>query len=437
MTTSDALPDDATVHVVGAGLAGLAAAVTLAGRGRAVALYDAAPRAGGRCRSFYEPTLKRRIDNGNHLILGGNRRCLAYLETIGARDRLTGAARPAFPFLDLASGLRWTLRPGRGPLPFWLLDPRRRVPGTRARDYLATLRRLARAAPEATVAEALGGTEPLFTRFWEPLAVAVLNAAAEEGAAALLKPVVARVFGGGAGAAQAFVAREGLSECFVDPALAWLAARGCAPRFGARLRAVECGGGLLRRLDFGDGGDVALGPGEAAILALPPAALARLLPEVPVPRESRAIVNAHFRLSRPPPALPEGAPFLGLIGGAAHWLFLRGDVVSVTVSAADALADRPAEEIAARLWADVARALALDAAAQPPCRIIKERRATFAQTPDEIARRAPARSGIANLFLAGDWTDTGLPATIEGAIVSGETAAALALVEGGAAGARR
>ncbi len=424
--TTDATQDSATVHVVGAGLAGLAAAIALVSRGRAVALYDAAPQAGGRCRSLYEPTLKRRIDNGNHLILGGNARCMAYLDTIGARDRLAGAARPAFPFLDLASGARWTLRPGRGPLPLWLLDPRRRAPGTRPRDYLATLRRLARAETTATVAEVLGGVEPLFTRFWEPLAVAVLNTAAEEGAAALLRPVITRVFGGGAKAAQAFVAREGLSECFIDPALAWLAARGCAPRLGARLRAIERGDGRVRRLDFGDGESLALAPHDAVILAVPPANLARLLPEVVVPRESRAIVNAHFRLGRPPAELPEGAPFMGLIGGAAQWLFLRDDVASVTVSAADALADRPADEIAARLWRDVARALALDAA-PPPYRIVKERRATFAQTPAEVARRASARTEIDNLFLAGDWTDTGLPATIEGAIVSGETAAELAL----------
>ncbi len=414
----------ATVHVVGAGLAGLAAAVALADRGLRVALYDAAPQAGGRCRSFYEPALDRWIDNGNHLILGANPRALAYLEKLGARDRLRGCARPVFPFVDLASGARWTLRPGRGPLPLWLLDPARRVPETRARDYLAAALRLARARAETTVAEAFGRDGPLFARLWEPLAVAVLNTEAEAAAASLLRPVFARVFLRGGENARAFVAREGLSDCFVAPALAWLEARGCRPAFGARLRAVEIADGRAAALDFA-GGRVALGPEDRAILALPPASAARLAPGIAAPRAHRAIVNGHFRLPRPV-ALPEDAPFLGLIGGLAQWLFVRGDVASATVSAADALAERPAGEIAARLWADVARALALDRDAPPPARIVKERRATFAQTPAEAARRPGARTPLRNLFLAGDWTDTGLPATIESAIVSGERAARLA-----------
>lgn len=110
---------------------------------------------------------------------------------------------------------------------------------------------------------------------------------------------------------------------------------------------------------------------------------------------------------------------LGLIGGTAEWLFLRGELASLTVSAADALADEPAEAIATRFWADTARALDLPAEPEPPCRIVKERRATFAQTPDEVARRPGAATRWPNLFLAGDWTATGLPATIEGRSVRG------------------
>ena len=112
-----------------------------------------------------------------------------------------------------------------------------------------------------------------------------------------------------------------------------------------------------------------------------------------------------------------------MLGGVAEWLFLRGAVVSVTVSAADALAVRPADEIGARLWQDVARALTLDGPV-PPFRIVKERRATFAQTPSAMHRRPPTETHLANLVLAGDWTATGLPATIESAIRSGHKAAA-------------
>ena len=416
----------ARVHVVGAGLAGLSCAVRLTRLGFDVMLHEAAPHAGGRCRSFFDPGLERVIDNGNHLLLGANHAVMAYLDTVGARDSLTTAPEVVFPFLDLRSGETWTLRPNAGPLPWWLLVPGRRVPGSRPGQYLAALR-LRRAGPDATIADVLDTGDPFFERFWQPIIVAVLNTAVEEAAARLMWPVMALTFGRGGAACRAWVARDGLSAALVDPALGWLAARGCVPAFGHRLRAIGIDGGRAARLDFGEP-DVRLGDGDRVVLALPPVRAAELLPGISTPRQSRAIVNAHFRLAAPA-ALPEGSPLLGLIGGTAQWLFVRGDVASVTVSAADRLLDTPGEAIAATLWADVARALGLGGQAMPAWRVVKERRATFAQTPAEAARRPPTRTAVANLYLAGDWTDTGLPATIEGAVRSGH-AAAQAVVEG-------
>ncbi|MCH7930757.1 MAG: FAD-dependent oxidoreductase, partial [Proteobacteria bacterium] len=203
----------------------------------------------------------------------------------------------------------------------------------------------------------------------------------------------------------------------------WLGKQGYAPRFGARLRAIGFDGQRAAELDFGDRME-RLGDDDGVVLAVPPPRAAELVPNLTVPQASRAIVNAHFRLSAPA-ALPEGSPFVGLVGGNAQWLFLRGDVASVTVSAADAMLDDDAGELAALLWADVARALGVAAEPLPPCRVVKERRATFAQTPEEVARRPPAETAYRNLFLAGDWTATGLPATIESAVLSGHTAARL------------
>ena len=414
----------AAVHVVGAGLAGLAAAVRLAERGQRVTLYEAAQHAGGRCRSFFDRTLGRVIDNGNHLLVSGNRSALAYLDAIGASESLIGPEDATFPFFDLATGERWTVRPSRGPLPFWVMLPSRRVPGTRVGDYLAA-RRLWRADDRQTLADCLRTDDALWRRFWSPLATAVLNTPPETGSAKLLWAALRESFAQGAAGCRPLIARTSLAESLVDPALKFLRHRGADIEFGQRLRSICLDDHRADSLDFGQR-RIELAPGDRAILALPPGQATTLLPGITAPQESHAIVNGHFRLPAPV-RLPGNAVLLGLLGGTAEWLFVRDNLVSLTVSAADRLVDETNQIIADRLWADTAVALRLPEKPQPPARIDKERRATFAQTPEQAARRPPAATRWSNLLLAGDWTATGLPATIEGAIRSGNVAAELAL----------
>ncbi len=413
------------VHVVGAGLAGLSAALDLVDAGARVALHEAAPQAGGRCRSFHDPILDRTIDNGGHVVLGANTAAFAFLDRIGARDALFGPAPAAFPFLDLATGENWAIRPNAGPLPWWIMAPGRRVPGTRPADYAEALN-LYFADPRETVARRLDPDGPLYKALWEPLCVAALNTDPREAAAKPLARVLAESFGKGEAACRPHVARAGLSAAFVEPALSALRAKQTEIRYGVPLEAMGAAGGRIVRLRFADGEiDCAK---TCVILALPPAALARLLPDLPLPLEASPIVNVHFRLPGPV-VLPGGRDLLGLIGGTAQWLIARGDVVSVTVSAADALVDRPGEAIAAALWRDVATALGLPPFPVPPFRTIKERKATLRLTPGMEALRCGPLTATQNLFLAGDWTQTGLPPTIEGAIRSGR-AASRAVLQG-------
>ena len=408
------------VHVVGAGLAGLAAALRLAEAGRVVVVHEASRHAGGRCRSYLDATLGCRIDNGNHLLIAGNRAAMTYLDAIGARDTLIGPAEPAFPFLDLSTGERWVLRPNSSRIPWWIASPRRRVPGTVMRDYLGAIR-LKSARAGATVATVLPG-DTLFRRLWQPLAVAALNTEVEGGEARLLSRVIGESFGRGGAACRPLVPSDGLSESLIDPALARLASLGAKVRFGSRLRALERAGSRVVALDLDDE-RVALAPGDAVVLAVTAPVATRLLPDLTVPDEFRAILNAHYRI-----AAPADAPlFVGLVGGTAEWVFRKREVLSVTVSAADRLMDTGAEELARLLWRDVTRAYGVPAEPMPPWQIVKERRATFAATPAQVARRPKARTAQENLVLAGDWTDTELPATIEGAIRSGFTAAAALL----------
>ncbi len=399
------------VHVVGAGLAGLSAALDLVAAGVGVTVHEAGPAAGGRCRSYFDRELNCRIDNGNHLVLSGNKAVWAFLDRVGARDTMGGPAEPVFPFMDLGSGERWTVRPNRGRLPWWALSPRRRVPGARLSEFLSVLA-LRRAGPEATVGSVLRRGE-LYRRLLEPLAVSALNTPVETASARLLGAVVAQSLAAGGAACVPAFPREGLSESFIDPAVSWLEARGAQVLTGRRIATVVVEDGRAVRL-----GDLPLGADEAVVLAVPAPVTAGLLPGLTVPNQFEAILNLHYRVD----AEPGEAGFVGLVGGTAEWVFVKPGVVSVTVSAANRLADEPAEALAAAVWDEVQAALQLSGA-MPTRRVVREKRATFAATPAQDRRRPGVRIGLHNLCLAGDWTATGLPATIEGAIRSGTTAA--------------
>lgn len=419
------------VHIIGAGLAGLSAAVHLRASGADLRLYEAAPRAGGRCRSYHDPQLGCVIDNGNHLLMSGNLSAMAYLDAIGARDRLTGPASADYPFLDVSTGARWTIRPTRGRIPWWILDAGRRAPGTTPASYLSVLR-LLQAAPHQTVAEIIKPGTNLYRNFWEPLTVAALNTDPADAAAVLMRPVLRETFLKGADACRPLIARNSLADALVDPALATLTATGADLRFGCRVRSLVMDKDVIAALATDDG-PVPVAPDDVVILATPAWVSETLVPGLSVPPPGEPIVNVHYRLAHP--ATPPGeVKIVGLVGGLAQWVFLHGDLASVTISAAGALVDDETDVIATRCWNDVALALERPQEKEPPARVIKEKRATFAQTPQSISRRPDALTDIANLLLAGDWTATGLPATIEGAVRSGERAADLAR---GLMGARR
>ena len=407
-----------TVHVIGAGLSGLSAAVALSARGAPVIVHEATAFAGGRCRSYHDATLGMTIDNGNHLLLSGNRAALAFLREIGAVERLHGPVSAEFPFADLANGQRWTLRINDGRLPWWIFDPGRRVPGTRSLDYLP-LAWLLWPRPGKAVGEVIACEGPLYRRLVEPLLLAALNVDPPRGAAQLARAVIRETLAAGGRACRPLVARGGLGPALIEPALQCLQGRGASVRLEHQLRAMRFAEERIEALDFGTE-TVMLTAGDGVVLAVPPYAAAALVPGLQVPNEFRAIVNAHFRVA-PPQGQP---PILGVLNGAVQWLFAFPDRLSVTISAGDRYIDTARDVLAKSIWSEVSSLTGLPAAL-PPWQIVRERRATFAATPAQDARRPGPETQWRNLALAGDWTNTGLPATIEGAIRSGKRAAGL------------
>jgi squalene-associated FAD-dependent desaturase len=408
---------DGSVHIIGAGLAGLAAAVRLCGT-RRVIVHEATAIAGGRCRSYRDPVTGMLIDNGTHLVLSGNHAALAYARAVGGEGGLTGPDGAEFSFVDLANDRRWTVRISDGRFPWWVFDKRRRVPETRAADYLP-LARLAWASGDKPLASVLDGDGPLYRRLIAPLLLAALNIEPLSGSARLAGTLVQETLAQGGKACRPLMARDGIGKVFVEPAIDYLKARGVTLAFEHALHRLQFAEGRVAQLVFGEGA-IDLGADDAVILAVPAYAAVALVPGLQTPSAYRGIVNAHFRI-----APPADAPLmLGVINGTSEWIFTFPERIAVTISDAARFFEMPRAELAQEIWREVATALRLPAAL-PPWQIVRERRATFAATPEENAKRPGPRTEWRNLILAGDWTATGLPATIESAVRSGNRAADL------------
>ncbi len=413
--------DNTHIHIIGAGMAGLSAALQLTLAGKKVTLHEAAPFAGGRCRSFHDRELDCRIDNGNHLVLSGNVAIQDYLYLTHAQETMGGPGAPIYPFMDLETGDRWITKMSNGVMPWWVFNKNRRVAGTKPLDYLSALR-IMTARADDTIANRLPKRDMLYRRLWEPIIIGVMNTEAEIASASMLASVFAQTFAVGGHACIPLIPKVGLSETFIQPCLNLLQQHGVEIKYNHRLRAVYKDDNRIRQLEFNNG-VFELEPSDKVIFALPAWVVRDIMPEISVPTEFRSIINAHYRVEVPNNA----AGFTGLVGGVAEWAFVRGDVASVTVSCAERYDQYPTRDMAVYIWRDLAKLYDLDPETIPPHRIFKEKYATFASTPEQNALRPLAYTQWKNLALAGEWTATGLPSTIEGAIRSGVKAAQVIL----------
>jgi phytoene dehydrogenase-like protein len=403
-----------TVHVIGAGASGLSAALHLAATPQAdIVVHESAAQAGGRRRSLFDDATGMTFESGHRVVLSSWRYALGLIEAIGARAQWRDAAPGGVAFADMASGERWTLRPGGGPFPWWILDPRRRAPRTRLRDYWLAAR-LGRAPASALLGDYAPSVGPAAERLWRPFALAALNTDLERASARLAAAALGETRLGGA---RPLTPVHGFGRAFVEPAVKALRRRGVAIRFERRLAALDLSNEDVAGLEF-EHDRVDLKPGDGVILATPPQVAAALAPGLSAPQEFNAAIFAHFAIS-PPPGAP---PILGLVNGAFHWMFCGEDRISVAIRDAGAAMESPREKLAADLWREVAALTGLPDA-PPAWRIIRQAHATFAATPREDALRPSCETSWRNLFLAGAYVQNGLPDTLESAVRSGALAA--------------
>jgi squalene-associated FAD-dependent desaturase len=431
------------VAIIGGGTAGLAAALRLVSAGVKVRLYEARHIAGGRTFSVPDPESGMEVDNGQHLLMGCYRDTLRYLADAGGAAGLRHLPRLRIPFLH-TDGRKGTLAAGALPPPlghalaflrYSLLD----WPAKRAVLSLALHLRTLRidSIPELDEISAeswLRGrrqTDSAVEALWEPVILATMNTTADRASAAVFVRVLREIFLGSAGASSLLLPERGLSRVLVDPALARISERGGEVFFGRAVRSLRAEGDAIR-LQFRDGG----GEQAASVLcAVPPwklgdvLASSELLPGIRriLPHfEPSSILSVHFWTDRP----VTNEPMTGLLGGTLQWLFAKGrdtsgmHMYSCTVSAPGALIEQDGQVIGDLLGAELMRSVpGFDAGGIRRVLPLRERRATFVPRPGLDAVRPAARTPVRGLYLAGDWTATGLPATIEGAVRSGHLAA--------------
>lgn len=408
-----------TIHIIGAGLSGLAAAIRLLGAGHRVVVHEATGHVGGRCRSYYDAATDLVIDNGNHLLLSANHAVLDYARTLGTEDRLSGPPQPDFDFYDLKNRERWTLRISPGRIPWWIFDAKSRVPGTKASDYLK-LAPLLLSSSDKPLGDVIPTSGVLYDRLIQPLMIAALNVDPPTGSSALAAQIVRETLAAGGRMCKPLIARTGLSDVLIDPAVAQINEGHGEVRMRHELRRILSEGNRATALDFGDN-TILLEGDDAVVLAVPAYAAAALVPDLVVPTDFRPILNAHFRVT-PPKGVPQ---LIGVVNATTEWIFTFPDRLSVTVSGAERLMAEPREKLAEAIWQEVATVTGLSGMAMPAWQIVRERRATFAAIPSENAKRPGVETRWKNVALAGDFTQTGLPATLEGATRSGNRAADL------------
>lgn len=440
--TSPSASSEPPVVVVGGGLSGLAAAVELTSLRIPVLLLEQKNRLGGRAYSFVDTETGDAVDNGQHVMIVGYERTLRFLARIGTRHLVTIQKQPLLYLHHPKRGLCEFRLPALPP-PFHLIAGILLTNLLSFGDKLRLLRagwalQHNRVPRELTIEQWLDSlmqSNELKRAFWEPLAISIMNEHIGRASASVFVNALRHAFLAASNNAALVLPRVGLSALFADAAQRFLERAGAQLRLNADVVAVECRADEVTAVRLRDGKAVAC---SAAILAVPHYEAGSLLPES---LRDEALESMHSVPNTPIVSIhlwfKEDVmkyDFVGLIDRRVQWVFDRRRItmdrkgaghVSCVISGADEFLDLSNEELV-RIAVEDLRTLHRRVSEPLHALVIREKRATFSCTPQAERLRPAEHTRARNLFLAGDWTDTGLPATIEGAIVSGERCAHLA-----------
>jgi squalene-associated FAD-dependent desaturase len=437
--------------IIGGGFAGLAAATRLAAHGREVVLLERRSFLGGRAYSFVDRVTGDVVDNGQHLMMGCYHDTLNFLDRIGSKKKLHTQPQTTVAFLE-EGGRSSELRFPALPAPWHLLAG---IAGLRSiawRDRLCAMRvglaarRLngnQSALSDTTVHQwlsSLGQSDLIQRRLWNPMAVATLNEQPDRASADLFLRVIQDGFLQSRSDSALVISKVGLSDLYVNDAASFIETRGGAIRTGAEVEAIEFNDGAATALSLRGGERIRT---RTLIAAIPPQSLAPLLAErvksswtafSDLQRfENSPIVSINLWYEREVTDLE----FVGLLDSRVDWVFNKNKIcakagprqhLATVISGANTVSTLTKDQLVDLAHSEMQRFFpAARRTALVHSLVVREHAATISHTVGVARMRPPHATPINNFFLAGDWTDTGLPATIESAVRSGDRCAELAL----------
>jgi hydroxysqualene dehydroxylase len=415
--------------VIGGGIAGFTSTAYLTKKNINVTILETAPKLGGRAYSFTDQQTNTIIDNGQHILMGCYSDTIDFLKLIGAEDnfiyqkRLTvNYLKPGFELIKLKAGpLFYPLNLLSGLLNFNAISLKNRLSLIRFMIKLpfASHQKLIKKSVKEWLIEEKQSDEAI-SSLWEILAIGALNTNIDKASALMFREILMKIFFNGSFASTIVIPKYGLTESYVNNAINFIRENSGEIQTSLPVKELIVVENKVIKIKTAEG---TISDFDYVISAVPFYALNNIYPELfvndNIELEHSSILNVHLWLKNN--TLQE--QFYGLINSPVHWIFNKGTHINLVISDANYLMDKSSEDIYKMCIEELTKFTMIQDSDISYYRILKEKRATIASSNNTIYNRPASKTKIVNLFLAGDWTDTGLPSTIESAVKSGRTAA--------------
>jgi len=437
------MADKKSVCIIGGGIAGLSAAVFLAEKGFDVTLLEASPKFGGRAYSFFDKTVNDFIDNGQHIFASWYYNTFEFLKITGSFDKLTFHKQLKVRFAD-SNGSQYLLKCPNLPPPFHLIAGimSYNAMGFKDKNGIVRLIRNFKKIPEQNLKcintdelfNLTRQSEKLVDYFWKPFIIAVFNAEPKDTSAWLFIELI-KVGFLQKGGSNLVLPNDFLGNIFVQPAVSYLETKGAKIFKSAGVSKINFKDDRIESLITNDGKEI---KSDYFISAVSFYDFKSLIGDEVFSKEFSAvsnlqyspIVNIHLKFeSEINDILKES--FIGILNSPIQWVFkVKDNQICIVISSANEVVEMDKEDIIELSKKELYKCLpAFKNVKILRSRVIKEKRATFVPDTESLSARPKNKTKYKNFFIAGDWTDTGLPATIEGAVKSSKNCVSEILIQ--------